>query len=185
MRCQLFPLAKMMAALSVVVLCGQARGMDVKIGAGEPIQAGQSFRSPAGTYLATFTGEGFKIEALATRRVAKVQSIPPVFRAAWTGDEKTLATIEHLAGGTDAVCFHFDEAQETWKRIEVDPPGGPFEHYQVMSWDVGETRMRITYKAFSRNGSTFVTYSVAFDFDPRRNGVGNVTITKLTEDTVP
>jgi hypothetical protein len=184
MRCQTFTVAASTAAVNVVVSCDQARGMDVRIGASKPIQSGQSFLSPAGTYLATFTGEGFNIETLATRRVAKVQSLPPVFRAAWTGDEKTLATIEHLAGGTDTVCFHFDKAQETWKRIEVDPPGGPFEHYQVMSWDVGETRVRLTYKAFSRNGSTFVAYSVAFDFDPRNNDVGNVTITKLNEDTV-
>jgi hypothetical protein len=183
MRSKTFTLAATMAALSVVVLCDQTRGMDVKIGAGKPIQAGQSFRSPAGTYLATFTGEGFDIETLATKRVAKVQSLPPVFRAGWTGDEKTLVTIEHLAGGTDAVCFHFDEAKETWKRIEVDPPSGPFEHYQVMSWDVGETRVRLTYKAFSRNGSTFMTHAVAFDFDPGRNNVDNVTITKLSEDT--
>ncbi len=146
MRRRMTMLTARIAVLVWVEECASAAlGKEMEIATGKPVQAGQSFPSPGGAYLATFTGEGFDIKARATGRLAKVQTLPPVFHAAWTQDEKMLATIAHLAGGTDAACFHFNATTETWNRFEVAPPGGPFQRYEVMKWDVGETRVRVTY----------------------------------------
>jgi hypothetical protein len=183
MLCRIATLGKILTVLGAILSCvEQTHGAEVKLAADKPIQTGQSFPSPAGTYIATFTGEGFDIKTRATGMISKVRSLSPVFYAAWTQDERTLAIVEHLAGGTNAVCFHFDPAKENWQRIEIEPPGGPYQHYQVTAWDVGETQLRLTYKTFTNRAGIFATHAIAFDFDPNQRTISNISTAKVPDE---
>src|ERR1700719_4671130 len=86
------------------------------------LEEGSQFSSDR--FDARFVGDGFMISDRDLRgEPVHLSSIPPVYRAAWTGDGQTLATIEHVAGGSDFACFHFVADAGKWFRMNVVPDG--------------------------------------------------------------
>src|SRR6266478_8456329 len=87
-------------------LAGSAFGTEEQIDMKTTFDLKTSLSS--GRFEAQFVGDGFAITDKDGGKQVHVSSMPPVYRAAWTSDGQTLATIEHVAGGSDCVCFHFE-----------------------------------------------------------------------------
>ena len=113
------------------------------------VEDGSSFSSAR--FSAQFVGDGFSITDKEKKgEPVHVLSMPPVYRAAWTGDGQTLATIEHVAGGCDFACFHFDAAADEWFRMNV-VPAGTYRWYRVNKWEVGKDSVTLSYEVQAEN----------------------------------
>ena len=144
--------------------------------AAEEIHEDQVFTAPNGTLAATFLGGAFEIKDTSTGRTFTVQSLTPVSKAIWTDDSKTLVTVEHLAGGSDVVLFQSAGAE--WKRVSVDPVGGPYDRYTVTRCEVEKNLLKLAYRVRSNHAGEVKVQIVAFQFDPATAAISHVMITE-------
>jgi len=172
---------KWLAALLICSVAGICYAGDVKVDTASPLDEGATFASPGGVRVATFTGAGFEIRESATSKVSVVHSLPPVFQAVWMQDSRTLLTLEHVAGGTCAVCFHLGDHGD-WVRIPTAPPLGPYQSYIVKRWTFDKSGIRITYATRSRREAVLTTSEVSFDLDPQSGAVTHLTSVKTGEE---
>ena len=106
---------------------------------------------PSGRFSARFIGDGFVItDKERLGEPAHVLSMPPVYRAARTADGQTLATVEHVAGGSDFAAFHFVADEGKWFRMNVVPTG-VYRSYRVEKWDVRKNDISLTYEVQTGN----------------------------------
>ena len=120
----------------------------------EALKEGDKFPSPDNKFVATFVGGGFEIQAAAGGEPALVPSLPPVYLAQWTPDSKTLATVEHLANGSDAVFIHQVAGQ--WVRADSAPDAPedyPHQAYHVLKLDMAEGGVNVIYEVTEANGA--------------------------------
>jgi hypothetical protein len=114
---------------------------------------------------ARFVGDGFMISDKQLRgEPVHLSSMPPVYRAAWTGDGQTLATIEHVAGGSDFACFHFDPEANKWFRMNVVPDGN-YWRYWVENWNVGRDNIILTYKVETEKNEEITSNEIRLKID--------------------
>jgi hypothetical protein len=137
--------------------------------------------SPNGEFSAAYSGGSIRIRNNLTGRFyPKVPVLTPLLSLKWTRDSKTIMTIEHIAGGSCAVLVHFDG--KTWRRYDPDPPGGSYNHIEVLSQEIGQSGARITFAAnVRRKGPTFAHFICAFDINADTNALSNQTRKEVTE----
>lgn len=137
--------------------------------------------SPNGEVSAAYSGGALRIRNNLTGRFyPEVPVLTPLLSMKWTGDSKTIVTIEHIAGGSCAALVHFDG--KTWRRYDADPSGGPYNHIEVLSQEIGENGARITFAAnVRRKGTTFAHFIIAFDINAATNAVSNEMRKEVTE----
>lgn len=137
--------------------------------------------SPSGELSAAYSGGSLRIRNNLTGRLyPKVSVLTPLLSLKWTRDSKTIITIEHMAGGSCAALVHFDG--KAWRRYDAEPPGGPYNHIEVLSQEIGEDGARITFAAdVRRKGTTFAYFICAFDINAETNARSNETRKEVTE----
>lgn len=137
--------------------------------------------SPNGELSAAYSGRSIRIRDNVTGRVyPEVPVLTPLLSLKWTRDSKTIVTIEHIAGGSCAALVHFDG--KTWRRYDADPSGGPYDHIEVLSQEIGQDRARITFAAnVRRPGTIFAHFICAFDINAETNARSNETRKEVTE----
>ena len=111
---------------------------------------------------AQFVGDGFMIRSREGGEPIHLSSMAPVYRAAWTSDGQTLATIEHVAGGSDFVAFHFEADAHQWFRINVVPDGS-YKAYRVVNWNVGQGDVTVTYEVWTNKAEASALVSLKVD----------------------
>lgn len=113
----------------------------------------------------------------------KVRSFRPLLSLKWSGDSKSLVTIEHLAGGSQTAIIHFDG--DKWTRSEVDPIAEtpPYHHYTVIKQEVGWDAIRVTYKVTDEkgNGVPFGYYICSFTVDAATGARKNFVKRRINE----
>ena len=136
---------------------------------------------PNGELSAAYSGGSLKIRHKLTGRLyPTVRVLTPLLSLKWTGDSKTIVTIEHIAGGSCAALVHFDG--KAWRRHDADPAGGPYNHIEVLNQEIGNDSVRITFAAdLRRKGTTFAYFICAFDVNPATNVRSNETRKEVTE----
>jgi hypothetical protein len=135
------------AVFSCLALADLAFAQDLDLN--PQVEDGSRFSSAR--FNARFVGDGFSItDKEKEGEAVHVLSMPPVYRAAWTGDGQTLATIEHVAGGCDFACFHFDAVAGEWFRMNV-VPAGTYRWYRVNNWNVGRDSVTLSYEVQAEN----------------------------------
>ena len=145
----------------------------------QEIELGQSVGSPDGRFTAVLTNDtqgNLHIKSNTTGELYKIGVFRPLYSLEWTGDSQTVVTVEHLAGGSQAVLIHFDG--DKWSRFEVDPtePPPPYHHYAVIRKEIGRDTVKLRYKATDEKGNGIVTkfYVRSFDVDPRTRSITNI-----------
>lgn len=100
--------------------------------------------SPNGELSAGYSGGSLKIRNNLTGKLyPRVAVLTPLLSLKWTGDSKTIVTIEHIAAGSCAALVHFDG--KAWRPHEADPPGGPYNHIEVLNQEIGKNGARISF----------------------------------------
>lgn len=137
--------------------------------------------SPDGGLSAAYSGRSLRIRNNLTGKVyPEVPVLTPLLSIKWTRDSKTIVTIEHLAGGSCAALVHFDG--KTWRRHQADPPGGPYNHIEVLSQEIVQDGVRIAFAAdVRRKGTTFEHFICAFDINAETNARSKETRKEVTE----
>lgn len=137
--------------------------------------------SPDRRLSAAYSGGSIQIRDNVTGKVyPDAPVLTPLLSMKWTGDSKTIVTIEHIAGGSCAALIHFDG--KTLRRHQADPPGGPYRRIEVLSQEIGQSGVRITFAANVRlPGTTFAYFVIAFDINAETNTVSNETRKEVTE----
>jgi len=92
----------------------------------QEMRSGEHVTSPDRRFTAELTDDpegNLHIRSNSTSKLYKIGVLRPLYSLKWTGDSQTVITIEHLAGGSQAVLIHFN--QHNWNRFEVDPTDAP------------------------------------------------------------
>lgn len=137
--------------------------------------------SPNGEFSAAYLGRSIRIRNNLTQRLyPTVPVLTPLLSLKWTGDSKTIVTIEHIAGGSSAALVHFNG--KAWRRYDAGPSGGPYNHIEVLKQEIGKDGARITFVADERRkGTTFAYFICAFDINAETNARSNETRKEVTE----
>ena len=83
----------------------------------------------------------------------------------WTGDSKTIVSIEHRAGGSVMVLI--TKRDLGWKSFEVTVPNNA-GHFSVISQSIGWSKIKVMYKATRErpNGLLLSYYTCSFTVNP-------------------
>ena len=71
-----------------------------------------------------------------------------IYSLQWTGDSKTVVTVEPIAHGSECNIYHY--ANDKWKRIIIKPPDLLKGVYSVVKCDASFNTVNMTYKVFER-----------------------------------
>ena len=102
-----------------------------------------------------------------TKKSSYVELFTPLYAWAWTDDSKTIATVEHIAGGSESVLLHYEDGQ--WHRHEVELPDNLAEnsHYGVVYQQLDDGKVTVTYKVEYDPGDgskrKYLLYKLAVD----------------------
>jgi hypothetical protein len=78
------------------------------------------------------------------------------------------------------VLVHFDG--KTWRRYDADPSGGPYNHIEVLSQEIGQNGARMTFATdMRRKDTTFAHFICAFDINAETNARSNETRKEVKE----
>jgi hypothetical protein len=174
-------------ALRALLFAGVALCSWVSAYAKQEIEAGHSVSSPDGRFTAELTNDtqgNLHIKSNVTGDVYRIEVFRPLYSLEWTEDSQTVVTIEHLAGGSQAVLIHFDGHK--WSRFEVDPTHAPppYHHYAVIKQGIGRNAVKLTYKVTDEKGNGIVTkfYVCSFNVDPQSRSITNVQTREIGGD---
>jgi hypothetical protein len=184
----------MRCSLSAVLAAGLALGASGSEAAERadihetPIKIGAHFTSPNGHFAAELTdenehGQNLHITDTRTGAVYKSALSLPLFFVTWTHDCRTIVAVEHLAGGSQMSLIHF--SGRSWKRFEVEPPGGDSGHYDVIGQEIRQNSIRVTYKMTKEkaDGDIIAFYTCAFDIDPSTHAMRDIDKQRISRDT--
>jgi hypothetical protein len=173
--------------LLILLLAGIACYSRTNVCAEQEIKPGQSVNSPDGRFTAELTNDSegsLHIRSNTTGNLYKIGVFRPLYSLKWTGDSQTVVTIEHLAGGSQAVLIYFDGGK--WRRFEVDPtkPPPPYHHYAVIKEDIGWDMVKLKYKVTDEKGNGIVTkfYLCSFNVDTRTRSIAKMQTHEINAD---
>lgn len=161
--------------------------MNYKASADAPIiRTDRIFTSPDKRFTVQLVSDDrykFKITDNKTGKVDQsVEMITLLFSLNWTGDSKTIVTVEHIAKGSITQIIHF--SNNKWSSFLVEPPDN-IGHYSVLKQEIGMNTVNLTYKATKEkdNGSIIGFYTCKFDIDPATGAVTHVVTHDIDEST--
>ncbi len=97
------------------------------------------------------------VEDRRSQTTALAGVLSPVFVISWTKDSQSIVTVEHIAGGTQAVVLHYQD--DKWKRHEVEPLSEDRTgHYAVTGLKLGQNSFEVTYKVADNSVTNDVDY---------------------------
>jgi hypothetical protein len=169
-------------ALAILEICNQ-KGVG-----SDSIEIGETFTSPDGRFTAQLANDDngdLGIKNNQTGETYKVGALTPLLSLKWTGDSKTIVTVEHIAGGSEANLVHFDGSK--WNQFSADPPGDTHgsRRYEVVRQQVDWKRVKFVYKVTDEksNGEVIKFYTCSFEVNPQTNIVSNVVKREIDRST--
>ena len=151
------------------------------------IEVGKQFVSPDGRFTVHLDTNDheyrFAIHDNETGQSDNSIVMPTILHALkWTGDSETIATVEHLAGGSLAGIIRFKNNH--WVQSDIEPPESGRGSYEIIKWKVGEKFINLTYKVAheKENGEKTGFSLCSFDLSPETGNISNVKILSLKED---
>lgn len=161
---------KSLLAVFVYLLCSLGRNAEAEIPHGEKVYA------PDKALAATYLGSQIQISKANNELVGTVR-VFPVESLRWTADSRAVVTVEHIAGGSEAVLISY--RGDSWKRNELDPPGGPYDAYQVINVDTNGTNVLICYKMRRRSGKEYKYFIASLEINAQAADKGKTIIREI------
>jgi hypothetical protein len=162
--------SNVLALILVLSFCGKASGEQV-------VSYGDAIRSPDGRFLATYLGSHIRIEDNSGGALSARIGVFSVLAFNWTGDSKTVVTVEHLAGGSEAVLIHLDDGQ--WRRFEIDPVDD-YDAAAVIGLIIRDHSVSVKYRLRKREDQRFQFYVCSFDVDSATHNRTNEKVKRIS-----
>ena len=87
------------------------------------------------------------ISNIQTGQISTIPAIGPLYFLQWTGDSKTIVTVEHRAGGSAACVYNYDGI--LWENTEIVSPEKFARHTDVVKIIPNFDNITVTYKTSS------------------------------------
>src|SRR5438552_2196079 len=133
-----------MSRLVTVVACMSLMSSHAHSGP-EQLHDSTKVFSPNNKFVAVYHPDQIEIIDADTGQLYDSFSVLPVYALKWTGDSKTLAVVQHIAHGSEAVLVHFNGTK--WEKLLIPPPGEGYTDYAVVSVEPEYNLVRLSYKA--------------------------------------
>jgi hypothetical protein len=101
--------------------------------------------SPDGRFLVRRFGEEIEITDLSSHRVYRRIGVLPSYIVQWLPDSKTIAVLQHLAGGSEATVVHFDGHK--WRAIQATPKNVNYDHIDIVEVTPHDGHLQLLYRA--------------------------------------
>jgi hypothetical protein len=168
--------ARLSASIAIVVV--RCLGVEAQ----ESCWAERGLRSPDGRFIVRCFDEHVEIANAVTGETSGRIGVLPSYIVSWIQDSRTVAVLEHLAGGSDAVLIHFDG--QRWRVIRTWPlEESDYDHIAVVELTPEHNSFRISYRADLREDSRVLYFLIKFDIDLQTGEQRNKSVRPISYET--